>query len=122
MTVTDSSRDSATPRAGTLALAVFIAAALVPAVVAVVLTVVLNGVAGDSPSKAAEDAYIRQVAERVDVIERDRQAFIDAGTEMCRIAGGDAAGGSREVLVDHGLGGYATQWTVVSAAAAAHLC
>ena len=106
-----------------VATAIFVAAALVPSVVAIVLVAILNGSGDDNvPGKAAEDAYVGRVAERVDVIERDRQALVAAGRDMCADAGEHAAAGTRRILVDHGLGDYAFQWEFISAAAADHLC
>jgi hypothetical protein len=119
--VTSSPPNPAEQRRERVAVAIFVAASLVPAVVAIVVIAVLNGVSGDdAPNQATEDAYVSQVAERVDVLERDRQALVEAGRDMCGIAGERAA--ARQVLADHGLSDYAIQWEVISAAADDHLC
>lgn len=91
--------------------------------VAIVVIAILNGSSDDNtPSPAAEDAYVNQVAEHMYVIERDRQAFTDAGGDMCGIAGEHAAADSRQILVDHGLSDYAIRWKFISTAAAALHC
>jgi hypothetical protein len=86
--VTDLPQDPAEQRGRNLAVAIFTAATLAPAVVAIIVIAILNSASDDN---AAANTYISRVAQHVYVIERDRQAFIDAGRDMCDTAGEHAA-------------------------------
>lgn len=98
-------------------LAIGISVGVVVAVALVLIVVLVS-----NNSSAAEQAYIDEVAERVEVSDQDRQAFIDAGEKLCGVAGDDAAVDSRQVLADFHLARFANEWVFISAAASNHLC
>jgi hypothetical protein len=88
--------------------------------VAVVVTVLL----ASGPSAAEEDAYIERLEKSLDV-GGNREALIDAGLELCDVAG--TAGRpswqeGRQVLIEHGLRRYALLSVFIAETANEHLC
>lgn len=84
---------------------------------AVVVTVLLLS----GPSAAEEDAYIERISEIVDIRD-NRQSLIDAGAELCGLAGRTSWQEGRQVLIDHGLRRYAMLAVSIAEAANEHLC
>jgi hypothetical protein len=91
------------------------------AIVAIGAAVVVTVLLLSGPSAAEEDAYIDRLSKSIEVGE-NRQAFIDAGAELCGVAGRASWQEGRQVLIDHGLRRYAMLSVFIAETANEHLC